>query len=157
MYRPQFAYATPDGYQDQDFSYSFDNTNTTLLNGVPLANGQIASGVNILNIVLPLQPDEVFLWRGWKVISSVNGLMPLYIQWRDPSGNYLSLCPVPILHIATPSGAPVWGTSVVPIEPEIACPAGSNVLVNISYPGTGTAFNLPRVVLYGVKRGPAIS
>lgn len=153
MYRPQFAYATPAGYEDQDFQYSFDgNTNTPLLDG---PTGQINSGVNVMNIILPLQPDEVFLWRGWKVLTSVTGVMPLYIQFRDPSGNYLSLCPVPIMHIAFPSGAPVWGTSVVPIEPEIACPAGSNVLINISYPGTGTAFNLPRVVLYGVKRGPA--
>ena len=155
MYRPQFPYRTPDGYEDQDFTYSFDNTNTTLLNGVPVANGEISSGLVAANIILPLQPDEVFLWRGWKVLTSISGLQPLYIQWRDPQGNYLSLCPVPIAHIATASGAPTWGFSVVPIEPEIPCPAGSNVLVNIAYPsGTGTPFPLPRIALYGVKRGP---
>ena len=153
MYRPQFAYATPDGYQDQDFTYSFDFSNTTLL-ATPVTGAAFA----IQNIILPLQTDEVFLWRGWKVISSTIAPMPLYIQWRDPSGNYLSLCPVPIAHIALPSGAFAWGFATVPIEPEIACPAGSNVLVNISSP---TAFappiNLPRVVLYGVKRGPDTS
>jgi hypothetical protein len=158
MYRPQFAYATPDGYEDQDFQYSFDgNTNTPLLGSLGGTAGELAPGVNLMNITLPLQPDEVFLWRGNKVITPIFGVLPLYIQFRDPMGNYLSLCPVPIIHIAYPSGAAGWGTAVVPMEPEIPCPAGSNVLINVSYPGTGVAFPLPRVILYGVKRGPAMT
>ena len=41
------------------------------------------------------------------------------------------------------------------IEPEIACPAGSNVLVNIVLPNV-PGFNVPtpRILLLGVKRGP---
>jgi len=152
MYRPQFAYATPDGYTDQDFSYSFDgNTNT------PLLSGTIASGVFVQNIVLPLQPDEVFMWRGWKVISYSIAVMPLYVQWKDPLGNYLSLAPVPIAHIALPSGATGWGSLTVAIEPEIPCPAGSNPVMYIANPAPSSTVNLPRVVLYGVKRGPLIA
>ena len=152
MYRPQFAYATPPGYTDQDFSYSFDFSNTPLLS---TPSGFITPGSVIANAILPLQPDEVFLWRGWKVQSFTFALMPLYIQFRDPSGNYLSLCPVPVAHIAQPSGATGWGSAVVPIEPEIACPAGSNVLVNIVLPNV-PGFNVPtpRILLLGVKRGP---
>ena len=150
MYRPQFAYATPQGYTDQDFTYSFDFSNTTLL-ATPITGAPIV----VQNVILPLQPDEVFLWRGWKVISLTIGPMPFWIQFRDPSGNYLSPCPVPIAHIALPSGTQGWGFALVPIEPEIACPAGSNVLVNIQAP---TAFappiDLPRIALFGVKRGP---
>lgn len=150
MFRPQFAYATPPGYKDQDFQYSFDgNTNT------PLLSGNINSGVLIQNIILPLQPDEVFLWRGWKVQSYSISFMPLYIQWRDPMGNYLSLCPVPVAHIALPGGIAGYGFETVPIEPEIPCPAGSNVLCSL-YNASPAPTQLPRVVLYGVKRGPEI-
>lgn len=157
MYRPQFPYATPAGYRDQDFQYSFDFSNTRLLNGVPLANQQIGAGVTIQNIVLAMQPDLVFMWRGWKVISFNQNVNPLYIQFKDPIGNPLSPCPVPLAHIALPSGGVGWGTSTVPIEPEIPCPAGSNVTVVIANPQPALAFNLPRVVLYGVKRGPVTS
>lgn len=151
MYRPQFPWPTPPGYVDQDFSYSFDG-NT----GITLLSGNLSSGVSIQNIILPLEPDEVFMWRGWKLISFSISFMPFYIQFRDPTGNYLSLAPVPIAHIALPSGATGWGTATVPIEPEIPCPAGSNILCNITNPAPSLTFQLPRVVLYGVKRGPVI-
>ena len=151
MYRPQFAYATPDGYQDQDFSYSFDGKSNT-----PLLAGTISPGVFIQNIVLPLQPDEVFIWRGTKVISYALSVQTLYIQFKDPMGNYLSPAPVPISHIVLPSGVANWGNSTVPMEPEIPCPAGSNITVYIQNPSAGNTELLPRIVLYGIKRGPLI-
>jgi hypothetical protein len=152
MYRPQFAYATPEGYTDQDFSYSFDFSNTPALN---TPSGFVIPGQTFNNVILPLQPDEVFMWRGWKVQTTSFALMSLYIQWRDPNGNYLSPAPVPVAHIALPSGAIGWGRAVVPIEPEIPCPAGSNILVNILNLNTpGFSPPTPRIVMYGVKRGP---
>lgn len=148
-YRPQFAYRTPPGYTDQDFSYSFDgNTNT------PLLAGNIGTGVFIQNIILPLQPDEVFMWRGWKVQSYSINFLPIFFQWKDPLGNYLSSAPVPVAHIAEPPGTAGYGFQVIPIEPEIPCPAGSNPVCYIQNPTVPLA--LPRVVLYGVKRGPQI-
>jgi hypothetical protein len=151
MYRPQFPYATPPGYEDQDFTYSFDFSN------VPAIANISGTNLTLSNIILPLQPDEVFLWRGWKVISQSIAPMPLYIQWRDPMGNYLSPCPVPVPHIALPSGVIGWGFAVVPLEPEIPCPAGSNVLVNIFQPAViQTPITFPRLIMFGVKRGPVI-
>lgn len=150
MYRPQFAYATPEGFHDQDFSYSFDgNTNT------PLLAGNIPANTFLQNIILPLQPDQMFLWRGWKVQSYSITFEPLFIQFKDPFGNYLSLCPIGSPHWYLPPGAQGYGFQTVPIEPEIPCPAGSNVTLYIQNPFAGGVL-LPRVVLYGVKRGPKI-
>jgi hypothetical protein len=155
MYRPQFAYATPEGYEDQDFSYSFDFSNTQAL---ATSSGFVTPGLIMANVIMTLQPDEVFLWRGWKVVTSDAALTALFIQFRDPQGNYLSPAPVPMVHIAFGSGAKGWGRATVPIEPEIPCPAGSNVLCNISNPTNSAGFNVPvpRIVLYGVKRGPKL-
>lgn len=148
MYRPQFAWKTPDGYQDQDFSASFDgNTNT------PLLQGMIASGVFLQNIILPLQPDQFFLWRGWKVQSYSIIFLNLFFQFKDPAGNYLSPAPVPAGHQVVPPGRAGFGFQTIPIEPEIPCPAGSNIVCYIVNP-TPVPVQLPRVVLYGVKRGP---
>lgn len=151
MYRPQFAYKTPRGFYDQDFSASFDgNTNT------PLLAGTIGGSTFLQNIILPLEPDFMFLWRGWKVQIYSATVLPLYIQFKDPCGNYLSLTQIPSTQWYIPSGVTGFGFQTVPIEPEIPCPAGSNVTLYIQTPAFGGSVNLPRVVLYGVKRGPEL-
>lgn len=150
MYRPQFPYKTPPGFTDTDFSYSFDgNTNTTLL------AGNIAGGVTIQNITMALQPDEMFLWRGWKIQNYSITFQPIYIQLRDPSGNYLSNALIPSGHWYFPSGTAGFGFTTIAIEPEVVCPAGSNIVMYIQNP-SGVSVALPRVVFYGVKRGPEV-
>lgn len=150
MYRPQFPWKTPDGFVDQDFSYSFDGST------VPLLAPSIPGGAFIQNIFMRLQPDEMFLWRGWKVQGYGPSLQPLYIWFKDSHGNYLSNAPIPSLHWTYPSGTIGFGFATVPLEPEIVCPAGSVVTLYIQNPGILTVTNPPRVILYGVKRGPEV-
>lgn len=144
MYRPQFAYPTPPGYQDRPFIHSFDGTTVKLL------SGNIANGVFLQNIMLPLDTDEMFLWRGWKVQSYSINFLSLYFQWKDPFGNYLSPTQVTADHIGVPSGTAGFGFATVPIEPEIICPAGAMLSCYIFNPSVQVA--LPRVVMFGVKR-----
>lgn len=151
MYRPQFAYRTPAGFTDQDFSYSFDGATNT-----PLLAGTIGGNTFIQNIMLPLQPDQMFLWRGWKIQTYNVAFEPLFFQFKDPCGNYLSQATIPSTHWYLPPGQQGWGFQTVPIEPEIPCPAGSNVVLYIQTQPFGGSVALPRVVLYGVKRGPTL-
>lgn len=127
MYRPEFPYATPEGYEDQDFEYYFDRTNVIALGTT------FASGTKVLSIPLPLQPDVDFYWRAVKIAitnsGTANGFM---IRFRDGFGNYLSDL-IPAYNYTpspTPSQPPL-GSSPVPLEPEVFCPAGTTVYIDI--------------------------
>lgn len=126
MYRPQFVYETPEGFEDEPFEYWFDSHNVPAL-GVSLTSGQ-----QLLNVPLPTQPDADFFWRAIKITASNN---KFYIRFRDGFGNYLSefipgsnYIPSP-----TPAEAPIGGTPVV-LEPEVPCPAGTILYVDIAVP-----------------------
>jgi hypothetical protein len=142
LYRPQFPYATIPDCREEEFHYTYDSTNVGAL------GTSIAAGDQLLNVPLPLQPDAALLWRGFKVGSS-----GLAIRLKDPFGNYLSACPVPItLYGATPvdanSDAGGW---CVPWGQGIYCPPGGNVFVDFYNPTSG-ALTPTAISLYGMKR-----
>lgn len=155
MYRGQFAYSTPEGCRDEDFVYYFDGSNT------PLLNQDFAVGLTVLNIPLPLQQDAPFYWRGFKVENRGAGGGPatpnLFCRFRDPYLNFLSegmICAMNLGFAQNPfvfNGADYTGTPV-PLEPEIYCPAGGLIQLDIIAPVTAGVTAFPLVTLYGVKR-----
>jgi len=162
MYRPQFAYQTPDGCRDEDFIYFFDGSNTPAL-----AND--ISNTSPFQIPLQLQQDAPFFWRGVKVNAireTTNGNPAQYeapnitVQFQDCYQNNLSDDLVPatqygfsIVPVALNSGF-ILGAPV-PLEGDIYCPPGGTVYVSITAPPLGS---LPvnkyfvSLALYGVKR-----
>jgi len=161
MYRPQFAYPTPDGFTDQDCDQYFDGNNAPLLN--------LSGGPDLVsNIPLQLDKDADFLWRGIKIPNLRGIVLNLGIQLRGPDGRYLS----PSSQLIFPPGnttvfIPVWlwawqssqydGLTGGPgciIEPEIYCQKGSVIMLdyqNLTRGGGSIDF---AVVLTGVKRWP---
>lgn len=147
MYRPQFPYPCPSGYEDGDFDHYFDYRNTPLLN-----NTSLAAATAILNIGLNLQSDQPFLWRGIYV-KGINASDPVVsAQFKDPYGNYLSDQFVPLDLSVAPDGTALYFLNIA-LEPGIACPAGSVVWLNLYNQTTGAAdITKVRVTLSGVKR-----
>lgn len=170
MYRPQFAYATPLGCRDEDFTYHFDGSNTPLLN-------QNISGKTIDNIPLVLEQDAPFYWRAWKVTMRENQRItestPLvqyvapnfYVRLRDCYQNDLQDTWVPASECGFPQNPLTINSSMltgppVPLEPEIYCPRGGVILAFLQAPllvtppvSPGDFDNfLVSFTLYGVKR-----
>lgn len=165
IWRPQFAYPTPDGCTDEDFIYVFDGSNTPLLN-------QDISNKTLTNIPLILDRDWPFYWRGWKVgaIRETTSNLPnqyeipnLSLQLQDCYLNNLSDGPV----AAVLSGFPqnplqlfnkhsVLSGPPVSLEPELYCPPGGYILVTtLTAPllgGAGVNRYFASFTLYGVKR-----
>jgi len=163
LYRPQFAYQTPDGCREEDFIYVFDGTNTPALN-------QNLNNVNFAPpnaIPLNLDQDVPFLWRGIKIGpmrettsgTPVAYLLPnISVQFRDPYNNDLSIGLVPATHYGFPQNpvtynSGLYGGNPVPID-EIYCPPGGVVQLFLS---AGALGSLPlqfflSVSLHGVKR-----
>lgn len=126
MYRPEFAYETPEGFEDEVFEHYFDKNNVPAL-GQPLTSGQ-----QLLDIPLRLDPDADFYWRAIKITASSGNF---FIRFRDPFGNQLSEFIPAYNYVPSPTRAQApAGSAPVPIEPEIACPAGSIVFVDIAVP-----------------------
>jgi hypothetical protein len=148
IYRPQYAYPTPRGFTDEQFSYTFDQSNTPFLN-----SGNLASGSFIQNIPLPLDRDAAFLWRGFTILG-VNDTDPVMaVRFRDAAGNYLSDDFVPIDLYARPLGLAIVGTLTVIWEPQIECPAGGMLWVDLKNQSNGAVnTNLVRLTLDGAKR-----
>jgi hypothetical protein len=145
-YRPQFAYQTPSKVHDETFHYVFDGSNVQALSGT------LAAGVfDHSGIPLGLQSDAPFAMRGFKVAAVAGS--PLLIQMRDCWGNYLSDSYIPINLYAAPSGTPLFGSLVIPWEPDLICPAGGTWWVYLGNP-TGGAVAKPAFTFYGLKRYP---
>ncbi len=147
IYRPQFAYPTPDGFRDQDSDQFFDSVAVPQL---------AAGGANpIYSIPLTLDPDAEFRWRGVKFdhVDAAN----IGVRFRDPWNNYLSDDFIPIwLAFISPSSDELTGGQCCVFEPEIICPAKSVVFVDfISYDTVPWLSGGPSpIVLCGVKRFP---
>lgn len=122
-YRPQFPFSTPPQFQDKDFVHYFDQTNTPQLNSAL----SLAAGGTILAIPLQLQGDAPFSLRGIKI----NGPSNYAVRLRDPYGNYLSDDWVNLPLEYAPNEPAVFGSNVVEFEPEIRCPAGCVLLVDV--------------------------
>lgn len=148
IYRPQFAFMTPRGYQEEQFHYTYDQSNTPYLN-----TGNLAAGSFVFNIPLNLQADAPFLFRGWEV-SGINVSDPqISGRLREPGGNYLSDDFVPFDLYAHPAGLAVAGNVLVPVEPGIECPAGGTFFLDLKNQTTGSVnLNLVKISLLGVKR-----
>lgn len=159
IYRPQFAYASPEGCRDEDYVYFFDASNTPLLN-------QNVSGLNIPFIPLVLDQDTAFYWRGFKVgaIRELSGGEPvLYdfpnfsLKLRDCYQNDLSDDLVPACLYGFPSNPLSFNSALltgapVPLDPEIYCPPGGVITLFLSVPTLAAGTWLPSISLYGVKR-----
>lgn len=147
MYRPQFPYLCPLAFDERDFDHYFDYRNTVLLNNAALAAGGI-----IWNVPLNLQTDSPFRVRAIQ-IKGINGADPVVsAQFRDTSGNYLSDDFVPMDLAYTPNSAGLQFLGIV-FEPEIVCPAGSVIWMNLKNQTNATQdITKVRVTLSGVKR-----
>ena len=166
MYRPQFAYKTPDGCLDVEFTYFFDGSNTPLLY-------QDVTSKRIDNIPLVMEQDAPFYWRGIKVAllesaSGPNGTIGgitnyevpnVNVRFQDCYQNNLSDGYVPSTHYGYPMNAVAFNNSLLTgppflLDPEIYCPPGGYILLFIQA-GTLTAPTtsyLLNVTLFGVKR-----
>lgn len=171
MYRPQFAYPTPDGCRDEEFTYFFDSSNTPML-------GASLSAVTLSNIPLVLDQDAPFYWRGAKLglLLAVLGegitrryeFPNIQVKFQDPFQNDLSdglipatqsFFPMNPLNFGTAAGAglPVRSAlftgAPVPLDPEIYCPSGSCILFFLKSPALELLSTASlSVTLYGVKR-----
>lgn len=148
MYRAQFPYPTPPGFEDKDFVSYFDATNTTLLN-----NAALAAGGLIINIPLVAQQDAPFAWRGI-TIQGKNGTDPVVeVQFKDCYGNPQSDDFVPIDLYRKPSGAAIVGFLPTVLEPEVFMPPGAVTWLSIKNQTAGTAdLTKVRIAIRGVKR-----
>lgn len=141
LYRPQFPYPSIRECKEEQFHYTFDSTD------IPALGLAIPAASFALNIVLHLEPDAAFLWRGFKVSNS-----GLAIRFKDPYGNYLSPCAVPIeLYGTCPTVFSEEGGFCVAFSQGIYCPPGGNVLVDFYNPTAGS-LTPSAITLYGVKR-----
>jgi hypothetical protein len=156
MYRPQFAYKTPEGCRDEDFVYYYDGSNTPQLN-------QNISGLTILNIPLTMQQDAPFYWRGIKVgmleIDTGYVIPNVSVQFQDCYQNNLSDDMVPATQYAFPSNPVSFGSQLLTgppflLDPEIYCPPGGYILLFLQAPVLGDVSDsyFLNVSLYGVKR-----
>ena len=165
-YRPPFAYSCPAGCRDVPFVYTFDASNTPVLN-------QDINGLTLPYIQLPMQQDAPFFWRGIKagplrvIIGGVTSsyALPNYsLMFWDAYENPLADCPVAGPYVpASLFGFPQNPLSInsalltgppSPIE-ELYCPPGGVVQAFLQVAtltaGGGQTYSTS-LSLYGVKR-----
>jgi hypothetical protein len=145
IYRPQFAFPTPEGFRDQEFEHYYDYTTLPALAGVGPAK--------LYDIPLTIDPDAEFRWRGVKFDHTT--LANYGVRFRDTHLNYLSDDFVPsYLAFIGPSTDARSGGQGVDAEPELICPASGEVTLDIcSYDTTPWQSGGPgNVTLCGVKR-----
>lgn len=164
IYRPQFAYPTPEGCRDEEFVYNFDGSNTPLL-AAGLSAGQIVEFIPLV-----FEQDAPFYLRGWKVglVNVVTTICPpavtttfilpdFSIKLRDCYENDLMDGYVPACHSGFPmnpvtfNGAALPGPPV-PLEREIYCPRGGTFYAFLIGGATLQNFNSVIISLHGVKR-----
>jgi hypothetical protein len=119
-YRPQFAYPSPPpGWQDEEFEYYFDSTNTPAL-AMPPVN----------QVPLILQADAEYRIRAFQMSGNTG---PLGVRFWSARGDPLSLIQVEsdLAYASTVQGGPPVGRLPVPLNDEIICPAGSSILVDL--------------------------
>ena len=124
-YLPQFVTVpTPAGFQDEDFHYSFDQSNTPLL-------GVVTPGQEALRLTLQLQSDCEFHLRGFQISGNTASLQ---IRVYDCYGNELSstLIECDRAYSATENGAAPIGRLPVVVEPELICPPGGFLSLDLA-------------------------
>lgn len=126
-YRPQFAYPrAPEGSRDEPYEYFFDQTNE------PALMIDISPGQQIEGIPLPLDADAEFRARAIQIGNAATLSAPLGIRLRDGLGNYLSKEYVPIQFFCGYTGSGDFeGGEACALEPELICPAGGSLSIDI--------------------------
>ena len=123
-YRPQYAYPEPpEGTVEEDFVYYFDQTNVPAL-------GTIAVNTPLSKIVLQLEADAPFKLRGVQISGNVGNL---YMRLYDAHDQQLSqvLVEADRAYAGTLSGPQPIGRLPVVLEPEIPCPAGGFLMIDL--------------------------
>jgi hypothetical protein len=126
VFRPQFpASEPPPGYVDEDFVYYFDATNVPDLATFP------AAGNSILKIPLQLQHDAPFILRAIEISGNTG---PLGVRFTDPFGWELAADSIEADrgYSGTVNGANPVGRLPVMVEPEVYCPAGAVLLLDVT-------------------------
>jgi hypothetical protein len=147
IYRPQFAYPTPEGFRDQEFEHYYDST------VLPALNPTTAFPATLFDIPLTIDPDAKFMWRGVKFDHAT--ISNFGVRFRDTRLNYLSDDFVPVwLAFIPPSLTALSGGQGVTHEPEVICPKAGVVMIDIkSYDTVPWTTGGPQnVTLCGVKR-----
>lgn len=124
-YRPQYAYPEPpSGWVEEDFVYYFDATNTPALAGITNNNP-------VLKIPLQMQADAEFRLRGVEISGNVGNL---YLKLYDCYGNELgqALMEADRAYAGTENGPNPIGRLPVVFEPEIPCPAGGFLQIDMA-------------------------
>lgn len=150
IYRAQFAFPTPPGFQDVESEQFFDFQSNPGLSQSP------PNPSPIYNIPLTLDPDAEFRWRGVKFDHTNNA--NIGFRFRDPYGNYMASDFVPVwLLFISPSNTLTTGGPCNILEPEVICPKNSVIMLDvISYDATPWTSGGPSpICLYGVKRYPS--
>lgn len=120
-YRPQYAYPPPPpGWQDEEFEYYFDITNTPALGVIPS-----------YRVPLQLQQDAEYRIRAFEISGNTGKLL---LRFWTPDGLQLSQVQIEndLAYAATVNGTAPIGRLPVPLADEIICPKGSAVLVDIA-------------------------
>jgi hypothetical protein len=114
----------PDGWEDIEFEYFFD------LSGIPAFQQILAPGQEVTDIVLQLQRDAEFRWRAIQV-SNPGSFLGL--RFRTPDGTYMANDYAPMENFSGFPGAVagIPGGEPVALEPEIVCPAGAVILLDV--------------------------
>jgi hypothetical protein len=145
MTRAQCAYPpAPRGFRDEEFTFYFDQRNT------PCLSQPIAAGAQIPNIVLRLDRDAPFIWRGTKILSNQAGLGA---RFHSPDDDLMSEVHQPIYQSFFPGGAGIVGYLPVAGEPGIECPLGGVIQLDLSNLSAANIVDPhTAVLLMGVKR-----
>ena len=123
-YRPQYAHPEPpEGMVEEDFVYYFDQTNLPVL-------GTISTNTPLSKIVLQLQADAPFKLRAVQISGNVGNL---YMRLYDAHDNQLSqvLVEADRSYSGTLNGPQPIGRLPVVLEPEIPCPAGGFLMIDL--------------------------
>jgi hypothetical protein len=124
LYRPQYAYPDPpEGFQEEDFVYFFDQSNTPPLGNVPINQP-------ISRVILQLQPDAPFNVRAIQISGNAGNLL---VRFYDAHDNPLSQIMVEAdrSYSGSENGAQPIGRLPVVLEPEIRGPAGGFLQVDL--------------------------
>lgn len=121
-YRPQFPTVVPEELEEFEFTHYFDPNNA------PGLGATLQAGQELIGIPLPLEADVEYTIRAVEVFTDHEN--PMGIRFRDGYGNYLSDDYVPVAAYSGAQDAPV-GACPVPIEPELRCPPGALILVDL--------------------------
>ena len=159
MYRPQFAFKSPSGCEEQRCVYSFDFTNT------PVLTTTLAAGANIDRIPLRLDTDADFYLRGINTMplpSPGPTILGDGLEFRleDPMGH--ALCDRENLLQEADYQYPelyseMDGAGIVPLdncdEYGVYCQAGSRLYLHLLNNSTAAiALNVFILNLHGIKR-----